>query len=458
MSMRAVNQNNVLAGAFVIAGILLAVGMSFVLGDLAGKFGEKSTYKVRFPTSVGVVGLEPGAEVSFAGLSVGTVTSVGIYYPENADGAAPTSMEVEMVLQSDLVLYEDAIADLSPPILGGVSRINIASAGSGPLAAELEQASWSNANGVLEEGEVLMGRFAPSILTQVGLGPEEVEIIKGFIANFPEWSAKVDGISEDVKEVTASARRMMVDELEPEFGKGVADGRSTMENIRNFTDRLSAEGGWGDRVDSIMTSVDTGAAKFETTLDDANATMASARELLDDNSGKIGRILDNVEVSTERVKLETIDKMNDLLAQGTLAVGSAQDTIEEVNGIVVENRSRVASTMVNVQQLSLGGKLMVEELRSQPWRILSKPSKSDLRREPLYEAARSYSLAVSELKSASESLDTAVRLAGGKGSDPSMTTDELTDELRRLAAVVEQAYGRYEFAERGLLELLAESP
>lgn len=460
MSMRTVNQNNVLAGSFVIVGVLLAVAFSFVLGDIAGKFGSKKSFVVRFPTTVGVLGLEAGSEVTFAGLAVGEVVSVSMY--SEAGGAsgvmAPVAMDVLVEVDSDLVLFEDAIADLAPPILGGISRINIASAGTGPVGADEAHASWSpDANGVLDADEMITGRFAPSILTQMGLGAEEARKIKDVIGKFPEWSDTVTETAENAKEVTASAKRMAL-ELEPNFKKGVDDGRTTMENIRMFTDRLTAEGGWSDKIDSTINSVDGVAAKIEPAIEDARATMASIKGTVDDNRENVTEITQNVREITDRVKNETIDRANSLLDDGALAIGSFEDTLEEVQGIVIENRPRVAATMVNAQQLSLDAKVFVEELRWQPWRLLNKPSKSDLKKEPLYEATRMYARSVSELHSASQSLDTAVRLAGGQGSDPQMTGDELKLELQRLATIVEDAYGRYEDAERGLLRLLAESP
>ena len=440
MSMRAVNQNNVLAGSFVIAGVLLAVGMSFVLGDLSGRFGEKSSYVVQFPTHVGVMGLEPGAEVTFAGLSVGEVVSVGMQLEEHGESGHEVagSMVVHIELDAGLVLFEDAIADLSPPILGGVSRINIASAGVGGVR--------------LGEGGVMVGRFAPSILRQMGLGPEEAQMIKDVIEKFPEWSDRVSGTTENIEETSATVRRM-AEEFEPEFVEGVDDGRSTIANIRLFTDRLNGEGGWGEKIDSTVVSVRDASGKIGPAIDDARDTMASVRETVDENRGKVGRIMDNVEASTERVRFETIDRANDLLADGALALGSARETLGEVQGLVAENRTTISATMVNARQLSLQGKLFLEEIRAQPWRLLNKPSKGDLRREPLYEAARSYAGAVADLRAASESLDTAVRMQGDARSG-----DELAAELMRLASVVEQAYGRYEQAERGLLGLLAESP
>ena len=76
MSSRALNKNNVMAGSFVICGVMLAVAFAFILGDFAGKLGSKKSYVIRFPTEVGVTGLQNGAEVTFAGMSVGDRKSV----------------------------------------------------------------------------------------------------------------------------------------------------------------------------------------------------------------------------------------------------------------------------------------------------------------------------------------------------------------------------------------------
>lgn len=460
MSMRTVNQNNVLAGSFVIVGVLLAVAFSFILGDIAGKFGSKKSLVVRFPTTVGVLGLEAGSEVTFAGLSVGEVVSVAMHSEvDEASGVmAPVAMDVLIEVAADLVLFEDAVADLAPPILGGISRINIASAGTGSVAADEAHAAWSpDAGGVLDENEMISGRFAPSILTQMGLGAEEARKIKDVIGRFPEWSDTVTQTAENAKEVSASVRRMTL-ELEPNFKEGVDDGRTTMANIRVFTDRLTAEGGWSDKIDSTISSVDGVATKIEPAIEEAREVMASIKGTVDENRENVSQISANIKDITDRVKNETIDKANTLLDDGALAVGSFNETLDEVQGIVVENRPRVSATMVNAQQLSLDAKVFVEELRWQPWRLMNKPSKSELKKEPLYEATRMYARSVADLHSASQSLDTAVRLAGGQGSDPKIAGDELKLELQRLATTVDAAYKRYEEAERGLLRLLAESP
>jgi ABC-type transporter Mla subunit MlaD len=437
MSTQLISRNNVVAGLFVILSIILAVAIAFILSDVQDKFASRTEYIARFPTSVGVAGLQPGADVTFGGMTVGRVKSIH----ENMETDPATGMDivrshdVVIALSSDLVIYEDAYADLTLPLLGGVSRINIASPGTGAYEGGPE-----DANPTLDPGEALRGRFAPSILTQLGFTTEEALAIK-------ETIHEVRGISENVGEVSESMKRM-AQQLEPEFGKGVDDGRSTMANIRAFTERLNAEDGWAPRVDSILASADDAAKQITPVLDDAKSTIAEAKGMIEENRERVASILENVDVTTERVKSETMDQVDEMLEKGTLALGSYQDVALNANSILLSNKPKIAATLDSASDIGVQGKLFVEELRAQPWRLLKKPSEEDLLREPIYEAARSYARAVSDLRVASEALDAAVLNAA---SNPN---PDAVEQIRDIAEVVDKAYGRYSDAEKALLERL----
>ncbi len=437
MSTQLISRNNVVAGLFVILSIILAVAIAFILSDVQDKFASRTEYIARFPTSVGVAGLQPGADVTFGGMTVGRVKSIH----ENMETDPATGMDivrshdVVIALSSDLVIYEDAYADLTLPLLGGVSRINIASPGTGAYEGGPE-----DANPTLDPGEALRGRFAPSILTQLGFTTEEALAIK-------ETIHEVRGISENVGEVSESMKRM-AQQLEPEFGKGVDDGRSTMANIRAFTERLNAEDGWAPRVDSILASADDAAKQITPVLDDAKSTIAEAKGMIEENRERVASILENVDMTTERVKSETMDQVDEMLEKGTLALGSYQDVALNANSILLSNKPKIAATLDSASDIGVQGKLFVEELRAQPWRLLKKPSEEDLLREPIYEAARSYARAVSDLRVASEALDAAVLNAA---SNPN---PDAVEQIRDIAEVVDKAYGRYSDAEKALLERL----
>jgi ABC-type transporter Mla subunit MlaD len=438
MSAQLISRNNVVAGLFLILSIILAVAIAFILSDVQDKFAKRTEYLVRFPTNIGVTGLQPGADVTFGGLSIGRVRAI----KENVATDSLTgvdvvrSHDVVIAVRSDLVLYEDAFADLTLPLLGGVSRINIASPGIGEYAGGPQ-----DANPTLDPGEALRGRFAPSILTQLGFTTEEALAIKETIHEVREISANVNEVSESMK-------RMAL-ELEPEFGEGVDDGRSTLANIRAFTERFNAEDdGWSVKVDSILANADEASAKIPPAIDDAKAALSDARAVIDENREKIASIMDNVDATTERVKLDTMDQIDELLDKGTLALGSYKDVADNANSILLSNKPKIAATLDSANDIGVQGKLFVEEIRSQPWRLLKKPSEEDLMREPIYEAARAYARAVSDLRIASEALDAAV-LHAAANPNP-----EAVEEIRSIADVVDEAYGRYGQAERALLERL----
>lgn len=437
MSTQVMNRNNVVAGSFLVGSVLLAVAISFVLSDISDKFGSKKMQIFRFPTSVGVLGLKPGANVTYGGLSVGKVQAIEAHTRHDDDLGIDIVIahDVTVALVADLVLFEDAFADLSLPMLGGVSSINIPSAGAGSYEGGPE-----DSNTLLDEGEILRGRFAPSILTQLGFSTEDAEKIQQTIDD-------VKQISTNATEVTQSFKRMS-QTLEPEFVDSVDHGQSTLANIRAFTERLNGEDGWSSQVDGILGKADDATGKLSPTIEDARSAVNEAREVIADGKPRVSKILENVEDTTARVKMDSMEKIDELLAKGTLALSSYKELAENTNNLIDINRPKINATLDSARSIGVKSELFVEEIRSQPWRLLKKPTAEELEREPIYEAARAYADAVSELRIASEALDGAVVRMSESGS-PAGAID-----LARIAKVVEGAYERYEEAEKGLLERL----
>lgn len=437
MSTQVVNRNNVVAGLFLTASIVLAVAIAFTLSDVRDKIGSRNEYVCRFPTSVGVAGLQPGADVTFGGLIVGKVRGINEHTRRDPETGIEVTeaLDVVVAVRSDLVLYEDAFADLSPPVLGGVSKINIPSAGGGTY-----ESGPDDANVTLDEGEILRGRFAPSILAQLGFTTEESDAIKETIHRVRDISAHGDEIAQRFARMASA--------LEPEFGGGVDDGRSTMANIRAFSEHLSEGGAWSDRVGSILANADTASGRLGSVIGDAQDAVNDARTLIGDNKQRVATILDHVEQTARKVNEGTVAQIDELLEKGSLALGSYKDLADNTNALVGTNAPKINATIDSVRDIGVQGKLLVEEIRAQPWRLLKKPSKEDLEREPIYEAARVYAGAVADLRVASEALDAAVRLAGEKGSAANAA------EVARIAGVVQDAYARYDRAEQGLLEKL----
>ena len=437
MSVSIVRKNNVMAGFFVIGSIALAVVISVILGEF--DLGEKREYLVRFPTDVGVGGLQTGADVTFGGLSVGRVTGVTPVRTGDDPDATVTHIDARIAIDASIVLYEDAKGDLSPPLLGGLSSINFRTPGGSAL-----NSLNPDPDGILNDGEIVEGRYAPSILTQLGFPPEYVDRIKEVVDNARTIS---NSAIESVDRVNEMTRK-----LNEQFGEGVDDGATILANLSSFSDNLGEGGRWSEGVDSIIADTDKVTAKLPGAIDEARGTIESVRTLVDVNAMRVRRILDNTERATERLNSETFDKVHAMIERGSVALANFDEGVLEVNELIRHNRPAIDDTISNIERTSLTARLAAEEFRAQPWRLLSQPDKEELEREPLYAAARSYASAVSELRDASRALDDAVETSAKNPGRP----EEIRERFERLAGVVENAYERYEEAERALLERLAE--
>ncbi len=444
MSASIVNRNNILAGVFVVASLALAVAIAVILGDVLGGMGRKSEYIVRFPTSVGVTGLQPGSEVTFAGMPVGRVVSITPHQPDGP--AVPArAMDVIIAVDSRFNLFEDAFADLAPPILGGVSRINFASAGAGviPPKDTLAELASNNNNAVLEPGEAVRGRFAPSILAQLGFTVEDAERLRKTIA-------EVENIATTARQTITRVDRM-AESLEPRFNTTVSDAQAAVANARALTERFTGEGDWAVRVSSILANADETMATGPAVARDARSAITSTRALVEDHSRTIARILTNVETTTDRVNTRTMDQAEAMIREGTLALASFRSVGDKSDAILTTIRPDITTATANARSISQQSRLFLDEIRAQPWRLLKQPDRADLMREPIYAAARSYADAVSDLRAASEALEAALQTTGPDARNIRADTPE---QVARIAATVQSAYDRFADAERALLETL----
>jgi ABC-type transporter Mla subunit MlaD len=84
MATRTVSRNNLIAGSFVLAGIVLAVVMSIVISGAQERLIPTRRYIIRFPLATGTNGLKQGSSILLGGQPVGRVTGVQFRRPGGA--------------------------------------------------------------------------------------------------------------------------------------------------------------------------------------------------------------------------------------------------------------------------------------------------------------------------------------------------------------------------------------
>lgn len=408
---------NAIVGAFFIAAVALAVVVTAILSDLTSALVSTTRYVVRFELSDNAGLLAPGAEVRVGGMKVGKVSDIRLGEGDHLD--------VQIDVDTDLVLHQDAVVRLEVPVLGTGTVVNFISVGTGQRVAE---------------GAQFDGRPSPGLLAQTGLNDDDMENIRSSIHSLAETSARVSRILADVEPRVGDA----VDGL----NSALDDAQAISGDLRTRLPRV------GDEFEAMVAEAREGVevvTSLAKRLDERTGELAdvieSVRDTIDTNRPNIDRVLADLAEITTRTNeeimpaaLETIENTRTASAEGAQLATDARALFEaEAPGI-----RRMSA---NLRLASDQAKLTMLEVRRSPWRLLQRPTTRELEGELIYDATRSFAQAASDLRAASESLI-------------SLSTDEqgpvdLPGRQRAIEQLHEQlmsSFTRYRAAEQELLD------
>ena len=130
------------------------------------------------------------------------------------------------------------------------------------------------------------------------------------------------------------------------------------------------------------------------------------------------------------------------------AAESARRAIERADALVAESSPALRRTVSSARLAADQLKFTLEEVRRAPWRLLYRPDTRELEFELLYDSARIYAQAVSDLRDASAALESAsdASQASGRPISP--------QRAQELGARLDAAFAAYEQAERAFLDLV----
>ncbi len=406
-------RNNTVAGLLVLSTLIATVAIVMALSSSWDSFGRQQ-YTVHYDLTEGVTGLTSGSAVLLGGKEIGVVDSVR-FDPSPED---PTGLLVTISCDRRLQLREGAVALLNMPLLGGGSSINFPMVGSGAP---------------LTETDVIDGTIATAgFLSQAGYGPEQSEQLKRIMARADEISRKMDETIDEFEQLAIDSRAM------------VADARDRSD-------------GWFDRIDSITQSVDEAAqqapeitSNIDARVDQFGETLASFQSAVEENRTDIDATIDNARSMSARgdeflqtLNQDLVSQFEAILADADSVLQGAQQSVATVNETMDEQLPSVRRSVANARLASDQLAATLAEVRRSPWRLLYRPDTRELEFELLYDSARAYAAAVSDLRAASESLES----ASASSQDP--------ERLEVLAGELERTITSYQEAEQQFLDLVA---
>jgi len=412
-------RNNIRTGIFVTVTLVLAVVIIVQLTDWWDKFfGVKQHYTVVYPVSVGVKDLKPGSEVRIGGMNMGRVESVTMTPDEDDDGAL-RDITVEFALDGDARLYAGADIFVMGPLLGADAWLEIPHVGS-PEHGQ-------------PEGGVFEGAVSESVLAL--LSNPDHPIIRN-TTTFTEFLAQVpQKYKDDVQPIFTNVEELTWQMTDVDWPRWAGTIDEVMRWALRFTENLDA---------AVMDGREL--------LDDADDLIVENRENIDQMVGNLTQTSADVQSLAGHLNTETVGRIDAFLGRAQDAVDTAIETIERVQvdyeGWSVDVEEALGDAQATSQQL----KLASVEIRRSPWKLLYRPKPDEIQHELLYNATRSFAMAVADLSAAATSTQ---RMLDNHGEELKADAELLESVKRNL---MEPLKGYEAAQERMLKVLFEESP
>jgi ABC-type transporter Mla subunit MlaD len=387
MAEGAAHSNSIRAGALLLTTALAGLAIIVVLAK-SNFLTRMNTYIVRFQMADGVSGLERGAEVRVSGLKVGSITDIEEQFEKGY-------IDLTIKIDASVPVFRDATVMRSQPLLGTYSWLNFSTLGTA-------------ATGKVADGETIDATPSGGLLATI-VGAQN--------------AGRANRMFEDLTQFTGSLSDFATVQYPRKVVPMLDDATAVVHAARQDY------GVWRENVTSTLASAASATAKLDATMDDAKVAVADAR----------------VVVSHFREKnLEQIDRILDEAEVGATSFASALQSLDaEIQMRLPDLRAMLADLRTSAAQV----KLATMEVRRSPWKLLYRPDTGELARENLYEAARAFALASSDLRVAGETLQAAIR------SSP----ERFENDARFREAVqtqVTNTLGKFESAQQKLFDVL----
>lgn len=303
--MKATKQN-IIIGIFVMVGIVIFISTIYYIGSQQELFGRKVELTAEFKN---VSGLQPGNNVRFSGIKIGTVDRIEI--------ASDSLARVYMLVDKEALKYikKDALAVIDSDGLMGNKILSISS-GSASAAP-------------VNSGDKLASKEPMSI-------DDVISSIKGTSDNAHQLAQNLVSITEDIKKSKGLLGKLVADEdLAQRVVKTVASIERTGENAQQITHevekatkelnegdglftKLLYEDEWSEKVsgslDSLKvvgTRLSTSSREFNEFIQKLNSEHGAVNKLVNDSSvaKDLEKLIENMRMGTEDLD-EAVEKVN----------------------------------------------------------------------------------------------------------------------------------------------------
>jgi len=425
-------RNRALAGAFLLLMAAAAAVILVLVGGWEIWFTPHQTIRIHFDAAPNI---KKGSPVLLAGHPVGRVQDIDPkqvpYPPERAREGMCYVAEVTAELPKRYTICQNAHVTIQQALVGQSAMINIVDVGHGEPATEPltghQTSPFADAATQLGIGETEQERI-PAIIKDVS------ETAKQIRADLPDIIAKLKTTAANLAEVSEKAKGTLkrVDGI---LGENRANLKEAVANTRDLT--ADAKKKVGETLESLKTA----SAKINAVLDENRGplkeTVANARDLSAGGKAfikKAGAAVDDL--------LPKIKAASDSLKQG---LDDFKVIAADTKALIATNKGNLATTAQNLKETSEHLLALSKEVRRAPWRVFAKPDKKEVESLNLYDVARAFAMAATDLESVSDTLQVML-----EAKEEGVAVDQ--EMLKAMAENLKHTYEKYQKAEEALLK------
>ncbi|MCX5673045.1 MAG: MlaD family protein [Planctomycetota bacterium] len=417
-------RNRVIAGAFLLVALAAAVAILVLVGAWSLRRQPMQPLKIHFAAAPNI---KVGSSVLLAGHPVGRVDQIGLVEVPGKPGDKHETLykvEIEAIIPKAYRICQNARIVISQALVGQSAMLNIEDVGYG-----------TQATGALAGFQA--SPFAGAA-EEMGLGPKEQQDLSSILANISDIAAttredwpKILGnlktTSENLAEVSGNAKdtvgriNAILDDNRENLKTAIANAKGVTEKA----DEGAAE---------ILADLKAFAEKLKEIADkngeDIRATIARARAFMEKTDKDADEIRANVKTTSADLKK---------------AVEDFRVVAADAKALLATNRGNLDATLQNFRDTSDHLRALAKEVRRSPWRLFATPDKEEVESLNLYDTARAFSSAATELENTAEKIET---MLAAKQKDVAVDPQNLKEMLKRL----ETTFENYQKAEEALLK------
>jgi ABC-type transporter Mla subunit MlaD len=415
-------RNLAAAGLFLVLMGAAAVAILVLVGGRSLWFEKATLVRVRFDSAPNV---KPGSAVLLAGQPVGRVRAVRpveVRCPPPCQDRTCYRVDVVIALPQAYRLYRNARVVISQSLIGQTAIIDVEDPGFGTAPADYLEGSQASP-------------FAAAA-DELGIGDVEKENLQEILANLrhltddarrevPTILAHLKAAAANLEKTTDEVEDVLPD-LRTKLMATVADLNEAAKKAKvalDKTDAMLEENRYN--IEEAIFSARRLAEKADA---DGSALLAKANQMMTKMEKDVEPILTNLKAASESLKAA--------MADFRVMAGDSKT-------ITVTNKSNINKTLLNLRMTSEHLKAVAEEVRRAPWRLLARPDQKEVETLNLYDAARAFASAATDLDSCTDTLQTIVQAKQeGLDLDPEI--------LKGMVQRLEETFNRYREAEDAL--------